>query len=492
MTDAEFDAWYDDEESLLTVIVEVSPLLNGVPIPLYLATIGYTTYPTDTPASTPYVGVVMDSFKFTRALKLDLSGSASLSGGNVKIENPSGERDDWLTYMWAHRPIRAWVGDVRWPRADFRLIFDGVTANPGLGSESPDVLNILLRDKLEWLNTPLTEDKLGGETPNKDQILPVGFGELHNVTPLLVDPVNLEYQCGRHMKSIFRVRDNAIPVEITATPETGRFRLLQQPEGAITCCAQGDMLGGEYVRTVASTIERIVTSYGKASRRLTTDDIDVANFAAFDEAHPQPIGLYLSDRTNVLEACHKLAASVGAQISMAPTGLQLLKVELPPPGPVFELYQDMIVDGTLKLASLPPVKAAVKLGFCKNWTPQEGLQSSIPAQHLDLFATEWLTETAIDEEVQALYSLHADPVMDETQLVRRTDAAPEAVRQLDLWKVQRRVFEFTGYAPCLKLSLGQAIRIYNTRFNLSSGALGMVISLTHDWPNRRVVAQVLM
>jgi hypothetical protein len=40
-------------------------------------------------------------------------------------------------------------------------------------------------------------------------------------------------------------------------------------------------------------------------------DIDAANFAAFDAAHPQAVGVYLTDRTNVLDCRQGLAASVG-------------------------------------------------------------------------------------------------------------------------------------------------------------------------------------
>jgi hypothetical protein len=488
MTDADFLAWLNDPTARRTTLIEVTPLVGGVPTTLYLATVGYTTGAADAPAHTPYVGVCSSGITFSEALSL--TGDPQISVGDIEFHNFGGARDAWLGYVWTNTPVRAWIGDVRWPRADFRMIFSGRAAN--LDSKSRETLNIKLRDNLQRLNAPVTEHKLGGTTTNKDEIVPVGLGEVANVTPLLVDPAQLEYQVHDGATEwIFEVRDNGLPVAFTDLGN-GRFRLNQGVAGTITVSFQGDTTGG-YANTVAPLVQRLATSYGKVPERFALAEIDSANFAAFDAAHPQPVGLYIGDRTNVLAACQQLAGSLGAQLVPSATGqLRLLQVALPPPGTPTAITPAMIAEKSIKIVNRPDVKAAVKLGFCKNWTVQDDLQTALPVEHKARLAAEWATETAVDSAVQATYKLSADPVQQDTLLLRRTDAAAEAARQLALWKVQRTVYEFEGLAPCLTLQLGDAVQLQNSRFGLANGQTGMVISRALNSKTARTTLQVLV
>lgn len=493
MTDAEFLAWLNSPTAISIVLIEVSPLIAGVETTLYLSTHAYVTGASDTPANTAYSSVVNASPRFTE--RLSLTGQGGLSGGDVEIDNPNGERDTWLNYVWTNRPIKAWVGDPRWPRSDFRLVCDGVAAN--LDSKASDKLNILLRDNLQRLNTPVSEEKLGGTTPNKDMVRPLLFGECSNVTPLLIDPVNLVYQIHNGpVESIFEVRDNGQPITVTVNAAAGTFSLTGSPVGAITVSAQGDKPSGVYSNTISKLIQRIVTGYGKAGDAFTTADLDTANLAAFDTACPQPVGVYLQNRENVLTTINALASSVGAQAVMSRTGkLRLFQIALPASGTPTLITEAHVYApngrSSLAISSRPPVVAAVKLGYCQNWTVQSGLLTSIPAQHKDLFALDWLTATASDSSVKATYRLNSDPVQFNTCLLRNSDAQAEASRQLNLWKVPRTVFKFTGTAPLLLLELGGAVTLRHHRFNLAAGVSGMVVSLTPDWLTRRVEVEVL-
>lgn len=487
MTDAQYLAWLNDQYARPTVLIEVAPIVAGVAAPLYLATVGYTTGAADSPANTPYLGICANGIQYTEGLSL--TGDATLAIGDIEVHNYSGVRDAWLGYVWAGATVRAWLGDVRWSRADFRQVFDGVVAN--LDSKSRETLNLKVRDKLARLNAAATEHKLGGDTTNKDAIIPLSFGEVHNVSPLLVEPTTLTYQVhDGQVESIYEVRDNGLPVEITANPAAGTFRLNQSPAGEITATVEGDK-SGTYGRTVATLIRRLATGFGKATDRFTADEIDSANFAAFDAAHPQPVGLYIGDRTNVFAACQQLAGSVGAQLAPSASGqLRLLQIALPPAATT-DITPAMMAEKSLKIVQRPDVVAAVKLGFCKNWTVQDNLQTSLPAAHRDMFATEWLTSTAVDNLVQAIYHLSADPVQKDTLLLCRADADAEAARQRDLWKVQRTVYEFEGLAPCLMLQLGDGVKLYNSRYGLA-GTAGIIISRAPNLKTRRVTLQVLV
>jgi hypothetical protein len=489
MTDDQFVAWLKHPAALRVVLIEAVAQVAGVETTLYLATRPYNTAPDDVPANTHYRPIAQVGVLFTEQLSLD--GDGALSAGDVEIDNVTGERDAWTSYVWTNRPVKAWIGDARWARADFRMIFNGIVAD--IAPRGADKLALRLRDKLQRLNTPITEAKLGGATQNADALLPVAFGEVHNVSPLLVDPATLTYQVhAGPVEGIFEVRDNGVPVSVSVDNATGTFKLNQASVGAITASVQGDK-PGTYASTVAQLVQRLATGYGKASDRFTAADLDAANLAAFDAAHPQPVGLYAPDRTNILTACQDLAGSVGAQVVMSRLGqLRLIQVALPAPGPAFVVKPQHIVEGTLAPTARTDVVGAVKLGFDKNWTVQEGLVTNIPEEHKALFATEWLTSTQSDAAVLATYRLDAEPVQLDTMLLRRVDADAEGGRRLGLWKAPRTIYEFEGLPELLQLELGQAVTLQHPRYGMRDGVGGMVISLAPDWSTGRVKVGVLV
>jgi hypothetical protein len=483
MTDDQFKTWLTSPAALRVVLIEASAQVAGVETTIYMATKPFNTAPTEAPANTHYRPIAKAGVLFTEQLSLD--GDGALSAGDIEIDNYAGERDAWTGYVWTNRPLKAYIGDVRWPRADFRMIFNGIVAD--IAPRGGDKLALRLRDKLQRLNTPITEAKLGGASQNADALLPVAFGEVHNVTPLLIDPAVLRYQVhAGALESIFEVRDNGIPVEVSADSANGTFTLRYAPAGAVTASVQGDK-PGTYANTVARLVQRIVTGYGKEVDRFTAADLDAANLAAFEAAHPQPVGLYAPDRMNILSACQMLAGSVGAQMVMSRLGqLRLLQVALPASGPAFAVRPQQMVEGSLAPAQRTEAVGAVKLGFDRNWTVQEGLVTNIPEEHKTLFATEWLTSTKSDAAVLAARRLNAEPVQQDTMLLRRVDADAEAQRRLDLWKLPRTVYEFEGLPELLQLELGQAITVYHPRYGMKDGVTGMVISLAPDWNTGRV------
>lgn len=484
MTDAQYLNWLKDPSAIRTVLIEAAVQIAGVETTIYMSTAAYNTAPTDAPANVHYRPIASVGVLFTE--QLSLTGDGALSAGDLEIANYGGEYDDWLTWIWTNRPLKAYIGDVRWARADFRPIFDGVIAD--IGTSGREKLLLRLRDKLQRLNGAITETKLGGTTQNSDALVPVAFGEVHNVTPLLVDPANLRYQIhGGPVASIFEVRDNGVPVSAIVDNATATFTLEYSPAGAVTVSAKGDNPGGVYGSTVAQLVQRLVTGYGKATDRFTLADIDAANFAAFDAAHPQPVGYYATDRTNVLVACQDLAGSLGAQLSMTRMGqLRLVQITLPAAAPVLTVRPSQMVERSLAPIQRTDPVAAVKLGFNKNWTVQQGLVTAIPEEHKDLFATEWLTSTKLDAGTQASYRLNGEPDQLDTMLLRRVDADAEAQRRVDLWKVPRMAYEFEGQPELLTLELGQVITVVHPRFGMAAGVNALVISLAPDWGTCRV------
>lgn len=492
MTDAEFKAWLLDSNAVRVALVEVVVNVQGVETTRYLSSRPFVTGGQDTPAHTAYQpAVTAGGLAF--AEKISLIEEASLSGGDIELDNGEGSLDSWLADVWVNRAIKAWIGDVSWRRADFRLIFNGIVAD--IDSSARDKLNIKLRDKSQQLNTPVTEALLGGSTPNKGALRPLLFGEGHNVTPILIDPVAQEYmfhdgsvEPGAEARTSGKPRDT-----VTHLPSTGTFRFNEAVgPGAVTVSAHGDNVGG-YTDRIAPLVRRIVTRYGKASQRFTDADIDQANFAAFDAAHPQPVGLYLSERTNVLIACQQLASSVGAQLIMSRLGqLRLYQLALPAPGVAAQIDAS-----NMKLNSLRPVLrvevlATSKINFNKNYTEQTDLQTSVPPEHKDLYARAWLSTDKSLPAVVEKYRLDTEPEAIDTCLLREVDATPEALRRLALRGVPRTVYEFDGEPEMLLLELGQPLRVTYDRFGMAQGVDAVVVSLAPSWLTGRCTVGFLV
>lgn len=482
ISDNDYQSWLSSG-GLRVALVEVD-----TDIPRLLSTVPYTTLPTDTPANRVYLPCVAGGFAFSEQLSLD--GTPSISVGDIEIYNEEGDLDDWLLDVWTNRAVRVYIGDVAWARSDFRLEFSGVVES--LTSSSSDRLNIVIGNKLDRLNTPVSETVLGGTTPNKDRVLPTVLGECHNTEPLLTNPSELEYMVHNGpMERVIEVRDNGVPItSFTANLSTGKITLSKSPAGTITTSVQGKT---PYQNTVANIIKVLATEYGNSSERFSDDDIDLVNVSSFNTAHPQPVGVNLPDRANVLQVCQELAASVGAQVIMSRQGkLKLAKVTLPGVGTPTPIYMQDYEAKSLTISSRTSVISGVKLGYCKNWTVQSSLDTGLPAESKDLFAQDWLSVTAKDSVVASTYRLHAEPPQVDTLLLKGTDAQAEAQRRLGLWKVQRTVYSVEGYTNLLTLELGQSVMLYGNRFGLNDGKEGVVVGLQRDWVVGRCKVEVLV
>lgn len=488
----EFPFWLLDPAAIRCLLVEVA-VLSGGEIVRYLSSRPFRSAASDAPGNTVYQSVVVgSSVRTVERMGVD-SENAYLSFGDIELSNVDGALDDWLIDdIWSNRPIRVYLGDVRWPRADYQTVFDGVVED--IGTRSRNSINLKLRDKLQRLNMPVIETTLGGTTNNKNQLIPLTFGECHNVSPLLTNPATLEYQVHRGtMERLIEVRDNGVPVAATPSLGAGKFTLPVQPFGRVTASVQGDKPFGVWLTTAKQLIERLVTAYGDPSNRFEAVDLDSTQLAAFDSANPQPLGVYLSSRENMLNLCNRIAAAVGARLVMSRSGqLRLIKVELPAPGTQFEITPDDILLGSMRVTDKLPVQAGISIGFCRNWTVQDPLDTRIPNAHKDLYARDWLITTSSDGATKTNYRMDGDPEQADNFLLTEVDAAAEATRLLNLFKTPRFVIGFDATARALQLELGQAINITYPRFGLQAGKAGMVIGLSPDWDRAQVSVEVLV
>ena len=172
MTDAAFLAWLQSATAIRVVLIEATVNVGGTDITRYLSTKPYVTEAGDTPSNTDYIPRASNGIQYTETVSV--SAEASLTQGDIELNNQDGALDSWLTDVWAGRPIQAFIGDPRWARSDFRLIFNGIVDD--IHSKSREVVNLVLRDKLQRLNTPVSEAVLGGTTANQSACIPMTFG----------------------------------------------------------------------------------------------------------------------------------------------------------------------------------------------------------------------------------------------------------------------------------------------------------------------------
>lgn len=489
ISDADYDAWLISSKiNARCVLVEVVVNVSGVETTRYLSTSGYNTGAADTPANTTYLPLIIGDIDVDEELSID--GAPSMSFGEIELINPSGKYDAWLNDIWVNRSIKVWIGDRRWIRSDFRLELDGIVAD--IDPKSRNRLSIKIRDKLQKLNTPVSDVTLGGTSPNKDALIPLSFGETFNVKALLVDDPNHEYQIHNGpVEDIIEVRDNGVPVAFTKYLSTGKFRLSAKPYGEITASIQGDKPAGVYNNTIATIIQELVTRFGKASDRLVAGDIDSANFTAFNAANSQSVGVYLSDRANVINVCQELAASVDARLIMSPLGkLQLIQIAVPTSA-TYLITGDDVRNNTFSPGDRLEVQGTVKLGYCKNYNPQYYPDSGILEEHKVLLKDEYRTITTPDATTIGNYKLDAEPLQQNTLLVNGAEATAETTRRLNFRKVQRMVYEFEGVPGLNRVTLGQAVALSHSRFGFAGGKYCLVVRRRRKLRTLRVTLGVL-
>lgn len=491
MTDQQFLDWLSSPTALRTVLLEVGVNSLGVETTRYISSRAFISAASDTPANTYYENRLSSSVSIRETLGIG-NENASMSIADIDLLNDDSGIDSWLNDVFTNRPINIYLGDVSWVKSDFRLVYAGIMQP--LDSHDPDKVTLRMSDKMQRLESAVTETKLGGVGPNADALVPLCFGECHNVTPILSNEGTLEYTVHNGpIESIIEVRDNGVPVNYTPNLPNGKFNLTVAAIGAITCSVQGDKPAvGGYSNNIGTLIQRIVLGYGRSDLRFVSGDIDTANFTAFVAAQTQPVGIYLTSSVTVRAVCEQLASAVGAKLTMSRLGLlRILQLALPSTPTKTVNADDETQANTLRSAQRTEVAAAVKLAYCKNWTVQEALQSGVVAQHRILFGQEWLTSSTSDTPTATLHKLSVDVDQEESLLLRKVDADAEALRRLNLRKVVRTIYEYQAPADHLQCELGQGIALSASKFNLSAGVNGQIVSLEIDLVAESVKVGVL-
>lgn len=473
ITDAEYTTWLG-RDGVRVVLGDFTAWHDGALTSRYLSNFPFTTRPIDTPANQTYADAIVEIPSFEARLSELFTGRSMPAWGELVLYNPNGMFDDWLADGWDGRAVTLRIGAPTWHLPDFRPLLTGIVAD--IDAPARDHLAIKLRDKAHLFNVPVQTSLIGGSTANKDQPIPLCFGECFNVEPVLTVAASHTYQVhDGAIQSIDAVRDNGISVAYTADIASGTFTLSAQPAGRITADVKGAKPSGSYLVKCADIVQHLALTRAG----LVAADIEAASITALNASCTQTLGLYIRDRQNLLDVIDGLVSAVGAFWTFTRAGqLRLGRLDAPTGTPVLTLIADDIEAETIGLSGRELPQASVRLGYARNWTPQDpdGLAGAVSETNRTLYAAPHSVAKATNS-VSTQHLLAPNPDVVDTLIVSSSAAATEATRRATLRNVVRTSVRLTTFSQAHEVNLGDVVHLTHPRFGFSAGALAIVIGL---------------
>lgn len=484
ITDAEFRAWLLADDKRRCVLAEVEAHSGGAVVTRYLSNLGYTSGPADTPANTPYDEILLSVPSITSRMSDALQGYSQLAFGDLNISNVGGELDGWLLDAWDGRPVRLYLGDPAWPRADFRLVFFGAIEDIQASGNSK--LTLKLRDRQSLLAVPMLTTLVGGTGPARDRRRPACYGRCRHVEPVLVDAATRTYAVhDGPIQAVDQVYEAGVPVAFTVNPAAGEFSLSAPIAGQLTADVRGSKTGGVYVDTTADIAQRIVLE------RTGLADIDAATVAQLNSDQPGEVGLYVSgDAITVIGALDTLMTGAGAFYTVNRAGqLAMGQFNAPAGTPVLTLQdEDLAYGQTALLRRILPLRS-VRVGYARNFTPVYAPAASLTEAQRQRLTDEFQVAKATNTVSGHLMAVDGD--LARSCFADEADAAAEATRRATLWGQLRRIFKLPGFLAAQQLQLGDVIALELGRYGLG-GVLATVVGLRESLTGGRVELEVFL
>jgi hypothetical protein len=475
---------------------------TGATVSLYVGTVGFVTEPGDTPANTYFEPIMRDALTFERSMfRPGAIGGRSLpSHGDLVLVN-LGDFDGWLDYQWDGRAVTVYAGAEGEAWSAFEVVFAGTT---GELAYSRDTITVPIVDKQGELDELLEGDHYAGTGGNEggddllDKPKPLCFGEVYNLSPVLVDAANNVYQINdgaiEAVDAVYIAGElKTITTHYTVDLATGLLTMVGTPAGQVTCDVKGDKTGAVYVDTAADIIERLVVTYAGLA---DPGDLDTAAFTALNTATSAPVGFYTAATArNLLDVLDELVATIGGYFGFTRAGLFTVgRLEAPTGSADLELDEGDLVDDGLIRDSFGPPRWKVRVNYRRSWTIQGGdtLSASVTDAQKEFVAEEWRVAMAEDADVKADgagkggHAGAVDPEPLKTMLADQADGDAEAARLLALFKVRRDVFHATVKTQAFAVSIGDQVTLTHSRFGLSAGGDFVVVGIRESATENRV------
>ena len=520
------------------IVLELTAAIDAVGTlrTFYVSESAFTTGPADTPPHTSFLPALLDpgslgvsayanSSTTTANVGGDQTGGGTTGGGTqlqageITLTNTDGQFDSWLNYSFDGRPVVIRDGDIGDPYpSGFTQIFVGT-----IDSIDADwtTLILKLRDKQYLFSLPvLTNTYLGNNalplgvegvaTDLMGQVKPQVFGAVFNISPPLVNTSKLTYQVhDGAVAAIPAVYDRGAPLS-AGTTDFATAALLQASTpvsgGYNTCLAQGYFqLHAQASGTVTADVTQGATAANRTAAQilaaigalagLSPAEISTADVAALDVINSAVVGIQITGSTTFQSAMDQISLSVGAWYGFDPTGVLRMGVLTNPSGtPKLSLhdfdFSETIERRAARDNNIPAWKVTMNYG--KIWTVQTDVAGSVPTPRVGYLALGNRTAIQTDSTIQTQFKLATEMLIDGL-LVDPTAAGAEALRQLNLQKVRRDIFDVTisiDLLPVQPLVFLDVIQLTVSRFGLDAGKLFRLIGVTYQLATRQVMLTV--
>lgn len=477
ISDAQYSAWLTGDNKSRVVLVEAQAWSGGSLVTRYFSDRGFVSAPTDTPANIGYEDIVLKVPSIRSQMSDVFKGKSTVSFGEIIIDNSNGVRDSWLADAWDGRQIKMFLGDVSWNKADYRLIFFGVADD--IQAYGNNKLTLSIRDRQQLLKIPIQQNRVGGAGSTKDQKIPVCYGEVKNVEPVLIDSATRKYQVhDGSIQALDAVYQDGVLLgggNYTATLGSGFFVMNVAVTGRITCDVKGSN-AGSYVNKTADIFSRIITDRSS----LVSGDIDNASITQLNTDAPGIVGIYVSDdAATVLSVLDELVGGAGGYYCIGRDGKARVGLFKAPSGtPVLTIYDDDIKLASLELVKrITPMKS-IRVGYAKFYvTISSGAAAGLNEATRQRLSDEYLVSYAATGATNFLLAVDGD--IEGTCYVSVGDANTESARRAVLWGSIRRVFKCQVTTAAQQVNIGDVIQLSFNRYSLSS-SLAVIVAITES------------
>lgn len=465
---------------------------------LYVSSHGYTSQPGDAPSSTHYDSRLVGNVHVRRDIAgRDWVGGLTECRAHCDLNNADGALDRLPEiYAFDGRSAKLLIGRMQASRADFGLVFSGVTAKLEIGAQ---LVRLHFSDALARLQVPLSVIAYAGTGGNeggadlKGKPKPKAYGNALNVPAPLVDSTNLVYQVhGGAISDVPAAYDRGIALakvggapaagQYQVTAASGTFKLGATPAGTVTADVLGDASGAGYINKTGDIVNRILLN--EAS--LQAAEIDATAIAQLNADAPAEVGDWTgpAPRT-VAEAIEQLLAGVGAFGGFSRLGKFSVGVIAAPAGaPVASYSQAEILD--LERIPLPqgidPIVWRARVAWQRNYTLQTDLAAAVTAARRTFAAQAERLSVNEDAALRSRRTLAREYGPTGNRYAQQADADAEAARLRALWGAERGLYKVTLPAIALVRDLGEVVEITHPRYGFASGKQARILGHEIDGP----------
>ncbi|WP_288742865.1 hypothetical protein [uncultured Rheinheimera sp.] len=450
----DFRSWLESQGNFRCILVELDYKEAGVTKTAYLSNAAFVSTGTDVPAHTAYDPFVTGEVQFERSLNEVFTGFSTSKTSDIELIYNTATQA-LLSKAVYGQPVRIYLGDKSWPKADFKQIIAGLC--DGVMPEQTKI-RLKFRDAADSLKTPLLTERYASGAAT-EQLKPLCLGRCFNIQPLLIDSATHKYQFSTgQSQAVTAVRFNGSVVPgsyYTVNLADSTITFTTFPNGDITMDVDGLKIGGTWLQNASDFIGHIASMRG-----ITVNCSGLASYL---------LGLYLTTDIATDQVMDDICASIGGYWFFDRLGQFKVRAfnGVPSEPPSAFLTKDQTVFGTNKIRRVINPLHSMTFGYKRNWTPLNTIAAVVhetaPAVAAELSA-EGKAITRNQPTVLVNYP-QAETIRVDSLLVSEADALTELNRRLALSVAPRFVYELQQLSVPFLWQIGECAFLESAGIN---------------------------